>query len=55
MEKKGTDISIEGALETLGLQMNGEYLPEEKFIRKAYFKLANKSVFLAQVTALVTK
>ena len=24
--------------------MNGEYLPEEKFIRKAYFKLANKSV-----------
>ncbi|KAL5258298.1 hypothetical protein ACHWQZ_G008960 [Mnemiopsis leidyi] len=42
VEKKGTDISIEGALETLGLQMNGEYLPEEKFIRKAYFKLANK-------------
>ena len=42
VEKKGSSISIDGALETLGLKMDGNHLPDEKLIRKAYFKLANK-------------
>ena len=47
VEKKGSDLSIEQALSTLGLQMNGDFMPEEKSIRKAYFKLASKLVALS--------
>eukprot|EP00116_Pleurobrachia_bachei_P005495 sb/3465757/ len=42
-EKKGSDISVSDALATLGLQLDdGENAPEEKVVRKAYFKLATK-------------
>ena len=53
VEKKGSDLSVEQALKTLNLQMNGELVPEEKFVRKAYFKLASKLDLFSYIFILV--